>query len=185
MSESNTGNNAVISRIIQRPHKNKIQVYENWLKEIIPVVKKFEGHRGTNIIRPHGNHEEYTIVLHFESEKTLSNWLSSGERKNLIEKVRPFLSEEEQIEITTGLEFWFTPKSQKAAPIYKQFLITLSAIYPLTIIIPLLLSPLFTALEIENYIFITKFFVAIAIVLLMVYVIMPRYVKLVARWLYK
>ena len=79
----------VISKIIQRPCQKHVDAYEAWLKEIIPVAKEFEGHKGVNIIRPHKGHSDYTIALHFESETTLAEWLNSSERKRLIEKVRP------------------------------------------------------------------------------------------------
>jgi hypothetical protein len=53
----------------------------------------------------------------------------------------------DQAEIKTGLEFWFRPpgSDQKRAKPYKQFLITLSVIFPLTMLIPWLLTPLFHA----------------------------------------
>jgi hypothetical protein len=47
------------------------------------------------------------------------------------------------VEIRTGLEFWLTPSDseQKHAKTYKQFLITWSAIFPLTIFVPWGLAP--------------------------------------------
>ena len=176
----------VISKITQRPLKDQKIAYEEWLKEIIPVAQGFLGHKGVNIIRPHGTHDEYTILLHFESEARLSAWLNSKERSALIKKVRPILHQDEAIEIQTGLEFWFTPQEgHKATPPHKQFLITLSAIYPLTLIIPYMLSPLFESKNLPGDPFIRGFIVASIIVGLMTYIIMPRYVRLVATWLYK
>ncbi|UFH53442.1 antibiotic biosynthesis monooxygenase [Spirosoma sp. KNUC1025] len=176
---------AVTTIIIQRPYKNNIHDYEAWLKEIVPLAQASPGHRGVNIIRPHGNTEEYTIVLHFSSETNLRNWLESDTRKQLVEKVRPFLNTEEKIEIRTGLEFWFTPpQSNKAAPPYKQFLITLSAIFPLSMLVSWLLAPLFAALPFLSVLYIRAFLSSLIIVALMTFVIMPRYVRLVARWLY-
>ena len=178
--------NAVISKIIHRPLKENIPAYEDWLKEIIPVASNFNGHQAVNIIRPHAQHDEYTIVLHFESEDSLKVWFNSSERSALIAKVRPLLSAEEKIKIQTGLDFWFTPPNTKThAPTYKQFLITLSAIYPLTIIVPWALAPVFAVTGISDIALLTKLFIAIGIVGLMVYVIMPRYTRLIARWLYR
>lgn len=126
---------AVTTIIVQQPLKSQIQAYENWLREIVPLAQTAPGHRGVNVIRPHGLSSEYTIVLHFDSEIHLQHWLESETRRQLVEKVKPLLDIDEKIEIKTGLEFWFTPpEARKAAPPFKQFLITLSAIFPLSML---------------------------------------------------
>ncbi|GAB3990219.1 antibiotic biosynthesis monooxygenase [Spirosoma daeguense] len=177
---------AVTTIIIHRPYKNQIPAYENWLKEIVPAAQASPGHRGVNVIRPHGNSDEYTIVLHFSSETNLRNWLDSDLRKQLINQVRPLLNTDEKIDIKTGLEFWFTPpKSNKTAPSYKQFLITWSAIFPLSLLIPWLLSPISSAIPFLSVPFVKPLLTSLIIVGLMTFVIMPRYVRLVAKWLYR
>ncbi|GAB3893335.1 antibiotic biosynthesis monooxygenase [Larkinella knui] len=178
---------AVTTIIVQRPYKNQIHAYENWLKEMVPLAQGAAGHRGVNVIRPHGQTQAYTIVLHFASEATLRNWLESDTRRQMIEKVRPFLDTEEKIEVKTGLEFWFTPpETKKAAPPYKQFLLTLSAIFPLSVLVSWLLAPVFSALPFLAGVPLLKpFMTSLIIVGLMTFVIMPRYVRLVANWLYR
>ncbi|RYZ32857.1 MAG: antibiotic biosynthesis monooxygenase [Sphingobacteriales bacterium] len=177
---------AVTTIIVQRPYKNHIHAYENWLQEMVPLAQATDGHRGVNVIRPHGHSEAYTIVLHFASETTLRNWLESDTRKQMIGKVRPFLNTEEKIEIKTGLEFWFTPPATgKAAPPYKQYLLTLSAIFPLTLLVPWVLSPLFSALPFLSVPLLKPFITSMIIVGLMTFAIMPRYVRLVSKWLYR
>ena len=80
-----------------------------------------------------------------------------------------FFCEGDQVEIRTGLEFWFsTPSSeQEHAKPYKQYLITLSVIFPLTMLVPWLLTPLFQALPILRTPGIPHFLVAAVIVALM------------------
>lgn len=177
---------AVTTIIIQRPIKEQIPAYENWLKEMVPLAQAAAGHRGVNVIRPHGQSNEYTVVLHFDSESNLRNWLDSATRERMIEKVRSILNEDEKIDVRTGLEFWFTPpQSPKVAAPYKQFLITLSAIFPLSFFIPQLLAPIVQTMPFLVIPVIKSFVVSAVIVGLMTFVIMPRYVRLVAKWLYK
>ncbi|GAB3253835.1 antibiotic biosynthesis monooxygenase [Larkinella harenae] len=177
---------AVTTIIVQRPHTNHIQAYESWLREIVPLAQTAPGHRGVNIIRPHGPNKDYTIVLHFDSETHLQNWLESDTRKRLLANVQPFLDAEEKIEIKTGLEFWFTPpENRKAAPPFKQFLITLSAIFPLSMLVSWLLTPVFASLPFLAFPLVKSFLTSLIIVALMTFVIMPRYVRLVANWLYR
>ncbi|WP_461103240.1 antibiotic biosynthesis monooxygenase [Spirosoma koreense] len=176
---------AVTTIIVQRPLKQQVQAYENWLQEIVPLAQAAVGHRGVNVIRPHGQSDEYTIVLHFDSEANLRNWLNSDTRKRMIETVRPLLNENEKIDIKTGLEFWFTPPhSPKTAPPYKQFLVTLSAIFPLSYFIPQLLDPVVQSLPVLAVPLLKSLLTSSIIVALMTFVIMPRYVRLVAKWLY-
>jgi len=101
--------------------------------------------------------------------------------------VQHLLQDGDQVEIKTGLEFWFRPpgSEQKHAKPYKQFLITLSAIFPLTMMVPWMLAPLFRAAPILGTPAITHFLVAAGIVALMTYVIMPHYTRLMAAWLYR
>lgn len=177
---------AVTTIIVQRPYKEQIQAYENWLKEMVPLAQGAAGHRGVNVIKPHGQNDEYTIVLHFASENTLRQWLESDTRRQMVERVRPFLNTDEKIEIRTGLEFWFTPpESRKMAPPYKQFLLTWSAIFPLSVLIPLLLSPLFSGLPFLSLPLLKPLLISLCIVGLMTFVVMPRYTRLVAKWLYR
>jgi len=87
--------------------------------------------------------------------------------------------------VQTGLDFWFTPPTVKPPVPWKQFLLTLSAIFPLTVIVPALLAPLLGAWQELPAMLFGKLLVATCIVGLMVYVIMPRYTRMVATWLYR
>jgi uncharacterized protein len=126
-------------------------------------------------------------VLHFDRLEHLEQWLASDVRKRLVAKVQHLLEDGDQVEIKTGLEFWFTPpvSEQKRAKPHKQFLITLSAIFPLTVLVPWALAPLFRAAPALGFPGISNLLVAAVVVALMTYVIMPRYVRLIAGWLYR
>ena len=66
-----------------------------------------------------------------------------------------------------------------------RFLITLSAIFPLTMLVPWSLAPLFRAAPAFGLPGISNFIAAAIIVALMTYVIMPHYTRLIAGWLYR
>jgi hypothetical protein len=175
----------VTTVIRQHPRADAVERYERWLKEIIPVAQSFAGHQSVNVIRPHGPSDAYTIVLHFDSEANLRRWLDSDVRGNLLAKIRPDLRAAEAIDIKAGIEFWFTPPpAGKPARAYKQFLVTLSAIFPLSMIVPLVFQPVFTWSPLLGAPGMRHLIVAAAIVALMVWVIMPRYTRAVAKWLF-
>jgi antibiotic biosynthesis monooxygenase (ABM) superfamily enzyme len=161
--------------------------YESWLKEIARERQRFKGHLGANVIRPPDGSGDYTVVVRFASETTLLDWMESDTRRRLLEHAQPHLETPEVLEIETGMEYWFTPQSPKPARAkpFKQFLISLSAIYPLIVAVPWALQPLFNAVPQLAHPLAAKLLIAIIVVLLMVNVVMPRYTRLVASWLYK
>jgi antibiotic biosynthesis monooxygenase (ABM) superfamily enzyme len=72
--------------------------------------------------------------------------------------------------------------AQKHPEPYKQFLVTLSAIFPMTIVVPWALRPLFQVAPVAtvlNLPGISNLTVSAIIVGLMTYVIMPRFTRLV------
>lgn len=88
--------------------------------------------------------------------------------------------------ISSGLDFWFTPAGAKAKiPVrWKQYLLTWSAIYPLALLLPVVVVPGLKALGVPQMPPITTFVVTGLVVFLMVYVVMPRYTRLMQRWLF-
>ena len=161
--------------------------YEQWLARIIPVAARFPGHRGVNVIRPAAGTHSYTVTIHFDTLDHAQDWFRSDARRQLVEEVEPLLARAEMLDTVTGLEFWFMPQSaaQNRARPYKQFLLTLSVIYPLTLIVPWALRPLLGALPALQHVLIDHLIVAALIVGLMTYVVMPRYTRLLAGWLYR
>jgi antibiotic biosynthesis monooxygenase (ABM) superfamily enzyme len=159
--------------------------YEAWVNDISAVARRFRGYQGVNIVRPQSTHTSYTILVRFDSHDNLIAWIDSDTRKELLKRVEPFLLESGGPEIHTGLEYWFTPSSARSihAKQYKQFLITLSAIYPLTLGVPWLLQPLFSGSGPQGSL-LEGLATAALIVFLMVYVIMPRYTRVAAKWLF-
>jgi antibiotic biosynthesis monooxygenase (ABM) superfamily enzyme len=176
-------NNAIVTLVIQHHIlPGAAAAYEAWLKEIIPVAQGFAGHLGVNVLRPAAQSNTYTVVIRFDNHEHLRQWVDSDARTGLISRVQPLLAKDEEIEITTGLEYWFTPPGgeQKRARPFRQFLVTLSAIFPLTVVVPWLLAPVLRSVHPLA----GTFLVALIVVFLMIYVIMPRYTKLIARWLF-
>jgi antibiotic biosynthesis monooxygenase (ABM) superfamily enzyme len=112
--------------------------------------------------------------------------MGSQERRRLIEKVRPLLAQDDDFFIRSGLDFWFTPEGARAkVPVrWKQFLVTWSAIYPLVLVIPLIVVPVLRQLSFSQNRYLDALFVTGVVVLLMVYFVMPRYTKLIHRWLF-
>ncbi|GFO68020.1 antibiotic biosynthesis monooxygenase [Geomonas limicola] len=173
--------------ITHRLRANKQGEYERWLEEIAPLCQASTGHLDWNIVRPiSGLTDTYTVIIRFDTEANLRNWMESPTRARLIEQVRPLFVTDDDFFISSGLDFWFTPAGAKAKiPVrWKQYLVTWSAIYPLALLIPMVVNPLLHRLGIGDNRFLATFVVTGVVVFLMVYLVMPRYTRLVQRWLF-
>ncbi|RVT74964.1 antibiotic biosynthesis monooxygenase [Flavobacterium sufflavum] len=181
----NQGASVVINHYIL---DGKQKQYEDWLNEIGPICRSFAGNIDWQIIRPIPNLTfNYTIIIRFDTIENLKNWMESKERKSLIEKVKPFMAKDDKYLIKSGLDFLFDTEneSQKVPVRWKQYLVTWSAIYPLSILIPLIVLPILKTLNFPDNKFINSLFISGCIVFIMVYWLMPNYTKLIKKWLYK
>jgi antibiotic biosynthesis monooxygenase (ABM) superfamily enzyme len=162
--------------------------YERWLEEIIPSCKSYPGHLGIQVIRPvPGATREYTHIIRFDTRDHLIAWMNSQERERLIEKVQPFLAADDRYVVKSGLDFWFTPAGAgiKVPTRWKQFVMTWSVIFPLVLVVPAVIASLLSQVGGPVNQYVVSFLATMIIVFLMIYVIMPRYTKLVSRWLYR
>lgn len=184
MSTVEQGATVVITHRVRNGEQAR---YDDWLNEIGPLCRKAEGHLDWQIIRPiSGLTATYTVILRFDTREHLQDWMNSQERRQLIEKVRPILAQDDDFFIRSGLDFWFTPEGAKACvPVrWKQFLVTWSAIFPLVLVVPLVVVPLLRQLGLPQNRYIDTLCVTGTVVSLMIYLVMPRYTKMIRRWLF-
>ncbi len=165
----------------------KQQEYEDWLNEISPICRNSTGNIVWQIIRPIPTLTfAYTVIIRFDTIENLKKWMDSQARKNLIKKANPLFAKDDKYYIKSGLDFLFQSGNQnyKIPVRWKQYFVTWSAIYPLSIIMPVIILPFLRKLNVPQNRYVDSLFISGIIVLLMVYVIMPSYTKLIKKWLY-
>jgi len=172
--------------ITHRLREDKHAAYERWLEEVEPICKASPGHRDWQVVRPvPGLTDSYTVVIRFDTREHLRRWMESPERSRLIEKLQPLFAGEDSSFISSGLDFWFPRGAQAQAPVrWKQYLVTWSAIYPLALGVPRVVEPVLAQLGVPPSHALAMLVVTGVVVFLMVYVVMPRYTKLIRRWLF-
>jgi antibiotic biosynthesis monooxygenase (ABM) superfamily enzyme len=161
--------------------------YDNWLDEIGPKCRASVGFLDWQIVRPiAGLSATYTVIIRFDTREHLEHWMNSQERKRLIEKAKPLLAKDDDFFVRSGLDFWFTPEGAKTkVPTrWKQYLVTWSAIYPLVLGTPLIILPALHQLGVPNDRYLDTLFVTGTVVFLMIYLVMPRYTRVIQRWLF-
>lgn len=174
--------------ITHRVKEGGREQYERWLERITPVCKSFPGHIDWQIIRPvAGLTSTYTFIIRFASRAHLEGWLQSPQRRALINDVQSILVRDDDFFIRSGLDFWFTPEGAHAqVPVrWKQFVITWSAIFPMALFVPMAVLPLWQRLGLPDWRPLTTLVISAVMVLLMTYVVMPRYTKLMKHWLFR
>ena len=178
----NHGATAVITHRI-RPGMEA--AYEAHVDEIKPVAASAPGYLDLQWIRPvPGLTDIYTIILRFDTEEHLKAWMGSAARTRWIERAAPLFAAGDDFFLTSGLDFWFAPKGATRIPArWKQFLISWSAIFPLVLGMTFVVKWMLGILNIPKNLLLTNLAVTGLVVFLMIYAVMPRYTKLVKRWL--
>lgn len=186
-SQSSPPHDTVTLLIQQRVKKSAIAQYEQWLPQMMAEAAKHPGHLGVHVIRPQPGENEYSILIRYNSFASADTWIKSEERKRLIAEIAGAFELEDHTRIQPGIDFWFTPPKAAArvAPGWKQWIITTSVIWPLTLVIPAIYRPLFQTVPLLGTWGVAQGIVAATIVALTVFFIMPRYVRAVAGWLYR
>jgi antibiotic biosynthesis monooxygenase (ABM) superfamily enzyme len=182
-----TGARPNVALIIEHTvRRDAVERYETWLRVIMARAGEYPGHQGVHIIRPTAGTSRYTAVLRFATADEASAWTASADRRTLAAEIADAFEAAEQLAIKPGLDFWFTPPAgapRKARP-WKQWLVTTSLIWPLTMIVPAALSPVFQAVPALGAFGVSHLIVASTIVALVTWLLMPPYVKRVSTWLF-
>ncbi|HEU0185898.1 MAG TPA: antibiotic biosynthesis monooxygenase [Blastocatellia bacterium] len=159
--------------------------YEGWTREIFRAVSGFPGYLGRDVVLPTHGDRKYTIIVRFDTNEHLRAWAESETRKEFIRRASDLIEGGDQYEIRTGIDFWFEPKGVRPPKPWKQFLLTTTAVYPLSLIIPKLLAPLFRIAPPLGNKLIAGLLVAAILTALLTYVVMPNYTRLARKWLYE
>ncbi|OOG16312.1 antibiotic biosynthesis monooxygenase [Sphingobacterium sp. CZ-UAM] len=162
--------------------------YDQWLAEIVPLTKHAKGFIDLQVIRPIPNLTfVYTVIIRFDTVDNLKIWMESDTRKRMIEQASPLFRKQDRYQIKSGLEFLFeTPEQVNKIPRrWKQYLVTWSAIYPLSLVMPMILLPVLRYFHISQNRMSDGLLISGCIVFLMVYLVMPNYTKLIRKWLNK
>ncbi|CAK6701243.1 antibiotic biosynthesis monooxygenase [Synechococcus sp. CBW1107] len=174
----------VTAVITHRVRPGREAGYEAWIKGIAADARRFDGHLGVHILTPQlGGGSDYAIVLQFDTCPHLESWLQSEVRRGWIERVMPLISEQESIQVLTGLEAWFRLPGQSTRPSprrYKQALLVWLGVTS----VALLVSP-HVAVWLAAWPWALRVSVNAAItVVLLTYAVMPFLTRRFQGWLF-
>ncbi len=167
----------------RRPKPDRIKEFEDVMHGTTRDAMTFAGHLGANIIRPTSPGDYYRIVFKFDSMRNYLAWENSELRQQWLERYAEVEQGEQDMEILSGLETWFTLPQGEALvppPKHKMLIMIWVSIFSLSILLNYVLKPFIDTLPIVAQIAILSFIM----VFLMTYLVMPYLSKLLHRWLH-
>lgn len=139
---------------------------------------------GVHVVRPApgSGSREYGIVRRFSTPASRDRFYRSEFFKQWEKTVEPLTEGGAVRQELTGLEAWFTLPGQRSVtppPRWKMAVVTAIGVYPVSIFVPWLLHPLTGSLPP----LLGAFFIAVGIVILLTWAVMPVLVKVLRPWL--
>ena len=169
----------VVSRRIRQGRERE---YEDWLRRITAMAKRFPGFRGATTLVPNeGDPNVRYNVWRFDGKETLDVWKNSPGRIKLVEEVEDYASQ--YFAEATGMETWFSLPNMGAViapPKWKMALVTIFGAYFVNLLEQLTLGPFFNPIPPWQ----NSLLYIIVLVAALTYVVMPCMSRLLRRWLY-
>ena len=161
----------------------KVKQFEELLHEVITAARTFDGHLGVDVLRPEGG-GPYQMVFRYRSHPEQQAWMDSDLRHRLVAQIDELLDDGTPAESRSvdGWEGWFvTPGYAPPTPPlrWKMALITLCALYPLVLGVPLVLRPFTDGWPLPLGILLTMS----VTIPLMTWVVMPTLTRRLGSWL--
>ena len=153
-----------------------------WLREGEQLATDFPGYLGSGVLAPPPNDDEFQIIFRFADEKTLHAWEHSASRTAWLARGNGLFQQPSEHRVS-GIDGWFGSNAAQRPPRWKQACITFLVILPLTLTVPLCWHPLFTRITWLGGYFLSNLLITLTIVVLVVYLFMPRVTRLFAPWL--
>lgn len=159
--------------------------FESRLHELISASLQAEGQLGVHVVRPPpgSNSREYGIIRRFTDSDARDRFYQSQLFKQWEGKVAELTEPGTVRQELTGLEAWFTlPGRERNAnpPRWKMAAVTALGVWPVSVLIPSLLKPLIGGL----HPWLQAFCIAVGIVIVLTWAVMPLLVKIFRRWLH-
>lgn len=182
-TESNQGQ-AVTVVVSRRVRKGCEEQFEQLSTAMSNSAATFPGHLGSTMLRPASPEDpEYRIVFKFATQDDLERWQESDVRLRHLESFEGILTEPAKTEVISGMVAWFTLPAQnpvKPPPKYKMTLVSWMALYPSVTLIFLLFGGVLERIPL----LLRTLMITGVLMLLMSYVLMPRFTRWFAFWLY-
>lgn len=130
---------ATISNKIDHAHE---QQFLDWQLRITPLQSKFPGFVGYKLEKPRATMDEpWVAIVTFDTEEHLEAWLTSPERKKMVEELHTFTGESQIEKVYSGFNFWFSNNGTAARSAWKENMLVLLTLYPVVFLLSYIQNP--------------------------------------------
>lgn len=132
--------------VVQRVPATRTDWFMEWQRGIAGAAELFCGYRGTDVYPPtDSGRDEWVVVIHFDDEKLLQEWLDSPVRAQWVEKLQAQVGDFELKALPGGFGSWFASLGQSCSgvtpPPWKMALAVLLGLYPTVMVLTLFPGP--------------------------------------------
>jgi len=185
MSNKTIEENDVVTVVVSRRIKKGTEkLFEQLSNDLTIAAASFTGYLGAVMMRPsYEDDPEYRLVYKFNNQENLDNWIESNKRVSLLKKIEPLLEGPCEATRSSGILTWLTlPGKTKVVPPkkYKITIVSWLALYPLITLIFFLFGDILA----EIPLIVRTLIVTAIAMLIMSYVLMPRFTKWFSFWLF-
>lgn len=184
-TESKASNPSSVTVVIsRRVIKGQEAHFEQLSSEMTHRASRYPGYLGADLFRPaSANDPEYRIIFKFSDQESLAAWQASSERAEILEQIEPLLVSPSEVETLSGIVNWFTlPGHNPVKPPAKAKMTFVSwlALYPTVTLIFFLFGDLLAQVPL----LLRTLLVTAVVMVVMSYVLMPRFTRWFAFWLF-
>ncbi|HEV7734269.1 MAG TPA: antibiotic biosynthesis monooxygenase [Candidatus Binatia bacterium] len=131
---------AVISARIKPGSEAAYRAWEHRIAGVLARAKGFQGYRFEPPIA--GAQERWVVIMRFDCDTSLQEWLRSPQRLELMKDAEPFTDHLDARLVRTGFDQWFTDVEPGASPAaWKMSMLVLLILYPVVFLFGFLLTP--------------------------------------------
>ena len=117
-----------------------------WQRGVSGAAESFAGYRGTDVYPPSDSErDEWVVVIHFDDEKLLQEWLGSPVRAQWVEKLQAQVGDFELKALPGGFGPWFAGLAHGPegvpTPSWKMALVVLLGLYPTVMLLTIFPGP--------------------------------------------
>lgn len=128
--------------VAQRVPAASADWFMEWQQGVAGAAEAFGGFRGADVYPPTGNQrDEWVVVVHFENEKSLQEWLDSDVQAQWVDKLHARFGNFELRPLSVGFDSWFPCLGDSPPPSWKVALAVLLGIYPTVMALTLISGP--------------------------------------------
>jgi antibiotic biosynthesis monooxygenase (ABM) superfamily enzyme len=130
---------------VQRVPAADVNWFLEWQRDVTETAEAFHGYCGTDVFPPsEGQRDEWVVLVHFEDDSSLDEWLQSPARVQRLEALKTKLGAFELKKMQGGFGLWFSGMGhgpEAAPPPWKMALTVLLGLYPTVMLLSIFVGP--------------------------------------------